>query len=199
MTDSTTAPAPSFTTPSGLVVDSDTYIFVYVCYASQKLNDLGLLKGGPVVDMGKADQVIRQADSLGWEPPTSAEIAAVVEYVQSGRADRDLRDDETEFEKWATTTHRRIEKSAGEPGILDCLSDSGYWRVMCHAAWAEKAHPNHSVELELADLRDCLAKEDEEEGNCTTCHGTGDGTIGALCDTCNGTGDFQHPAEVSSR
>lgn len=75
------------------------------------------------------------------------------------------------FDSWAGEMHARLEcrlSEMDETGGMDHLSDSGYWKTMCVAAWADKQLPEQVVGVALMERLACLlretdAAEDEED------------------------------------
>lgn len=74
-----------------------------------------------------------------------------------------LRTMSKEFDEWALGVH----KSADEE--VESLSDAGYWKWMCYAAWVRLHHPNDALEFlrqELLGIRfeeaEPAAEGDEE-------------------------------------
>lgn len=70
------------------------------------------------------------------------------------------------FDSWAGKMHARIGSRLSEidePGGMDDLSDSGYWKTMCVAAWAEKRFPEEAISVTIMERFLCLYREIEAE------------------------------------
>ena len=68
------------------------------------------------------------------------------------------------FEKWSDDMHGRLSSRLSESGDIvgmDELSDSGYWKTMCVAAWADKQFPEQAVGIALTERLACLWRETE--------------------------------------
>ncbi len=72
---------------------------------------------------------------------------------------------ESEFDAWQTELYRRTEDALNPHNTFEALSDSGYWRTMCMAAWAAVAHPEmQSVDVATRECMSCLFREAEPAG-----------------------------------
>jgi len=66
------------------------------------------------------------------------------------------------FGAWACDMHCTLNarlSEMDETGGMDHLSDSGYWKTMCVAAWADKQIPDNVVGVALMERFWCLWRE----------------------------------------
>lgn len=69
-----------------------------------------------------------------------------------------------EFEEWLVNVHADIEDELDLEGkSIEDLSGSGYWKVMCVAAWSEKRHFGSMLSIVKDEHEECLKRETETE------------------------------------